>query len=327
MHKFMIVNVTKRQLLNPEKLNSGVRLCDFYLNKSYISKALEYLLLNNWQGDEVYIIRDGEIPLDSSTVYYDTLRNMHERFKSCKEPIKVNESIYEYCKVHYTDVSYRMVKLVRTKSSKLYYIVNTLTKEYVDMSKYPVEQVCISPTDLQPHYQFISPLILLLTMGNVSKAEGGYSGVNAGLVGSWCDSTKYIKLLESIQDGYIAFTPYFTTREQPIIRGETYQLEKAIIRHKAETMINKMQSVLAATHPDLTFYVVEYEWLKAKQCFKALVSLPEVIGRPEIKVYFKFSDDKDHLEIDYTNTKRGFKHVNKKRECKKIGDHNTLLSR
>lgn len=177
-----IVNLDKKQEL--ENSGHGWKLLEFSWQRCILPKELEYLLENDWAGDNVVVAGD-----------YATVNGVSDKRdaeileKIAKEYDIEDGDIYRYSEDHYEVIS-KEQETANYNSKR--YIYNTITNEYID------KQDC----DISVYGRDrIAPLPLLLDLGN-GLGGGDYYGANHKYVGYWAGKSQGIKFSDKVPEGY-----------------------------------------------------------------------------------------------------------------------------
>lgn len=180
--------------------------------------ALMNLVAGRWKGDRVYVVGD-YTDLENTSV------NWYEACEEISNEVGV-DAIYSYVTANFKDISSE----VDAEFHNWKRIYNHYTKQYIDLSKDPIEWVWWDEEIKEAVVSSIAPLGLLLAMGN-GRGGGDYHGRNADLVGSWCNFTKYIEISndECIPIGYVEFTPNFTEHNPLIPYTKAEEMTKSKI--------------------------------------------------------------------------------------------------
>lgn len=91
---WIAVNHTKRQKVDPEAVGQG-GIREREIVHGRMANLLAYLMMNEWQGDHVEMIPDGDIGLLARFERWpDVAREMIDRFNLCApdDPIAYNEN-------------------------------------------------------------------------------------------------------------------------------------------------------------------------------------------------------------------------------------------
>lgn len=199
---FKIINVDKKQQIKPGDFDNSLKLMEFSYERNTYIMALYKLLENRWKGNRVYVTGDYDDEINDyhkNTCYYDTYKSLEKEFEI--------ESLYKLAD-EWRRLRKKSVGKIDTKD--LYKrIYNTETKQFIDLTKLPVEWFYEGYIDIkenkcyEPDIVSISPLPLLITFGN--GAGGSYYSKDErkmNLVGAWCKYTKGIIVSKEIIEKY-----------------------------------------------------------------------------------------------------------------------------
>lgn len=221
---YKLVNFDKKEFVEPWPLDCGAKLTEWSYNRAPMACALMNLVAGRWKGDRVYVVGD----------YADlenTLVNWYEACKEISNEVGV-DAIYSYATANFKNISSE----VDAEFHNWKRIYNHYTKQYIDLSKCPIEWVWWDEEIKEAVVSSFAPLGLLLAMGN-GRGSGDYHGHNADLVGSWCNFTKYIEISNDkcILEGYEEFAPAFTENDSLIPYTKAEEMMNAVRKeHKHE---------------------------------------------------------------------------------------------
>jgi hypothetical protein len=206
---YVIVNVDKKELIDPSKYDNGVKLMEFSYIGNEVTNALMNLMNGRWKGDRVYVVGDYAdtytAPGAKEECWVPAYRDALEEFgiDENDEDKSKEHTLYDFAYRHFKNVSQKTY----AKNPNLWYIVNHKTKQFIDLEHCPDES---SAGEFIVH-----PLSLLLAMGN-DRGGGDFRKRCNGYeyVGTWCDSVRDIELLPSDADassfnGLTEFLPGF----------------------------------------------------------------------------------------------------------------------
>lgn len=161
---YKIINASKQEILYLNGKSVGGKLTEIAYHRQIDAILMELMTLH-WKGDAVYIIGDYADTTTPNTIYFDALRQICEKFQT--------DDLYAFAKKHFVS---REVKAI---SGQYRYIYNHELQLYIDNFH------CISSNVYKGDWamKYISPLILLLAMGN-GQGSGDYYGTNeeAGVI-------------------------------------------------------------------------------------------------------------------------------------------------
>ena len=209
---FYVVNIDKRERLCPFDFDCGMKLMEWSYNDNKVVKAMMNLLGSRWAGDRVYVVGDYAEADRPEEPCYNALREVLEELDT--------NSLYRWA----GDNCVRLLpgkvtegQKVDATSCKYRYLVNHATRQYVDLSKCPMD-------DRLSHFRptSIAPISLLLAMGN-ERGFGDYHKEHPGFeyVGSWCDTIRSVTVSRRLPQvalnvggqSYTEFAPGFTEKE------------------------------------------------------------------------------------------------------------------
>lgn len=203
---YKLVNFDKKEFVEPWSLDCGAKLTEWSYCRAPMVCALMNLIAEKWKGDRVYVVGD-YADLDDTSVNW---------YKACKEIVHEIgvDNIYSYATENFKNIT----KEVDTGLYDWKRIYNHYTKQFIDLSKCPIEWTWLDDETKELCISSFAPLALLLAMGN-GRGGGDYHGHNADLVRSWCNFTKYIEISndECILEGYEEFAPDFTEHNPMIL--------------------------------------------------------------------------------------------------------------
>jgi hypothetical protein len=93
---YEIVNIDKREYLDPHTMGCGAKLMEWSYNRTEISLALMNLLADRWKGDRVYVVGDYAECDDKKEVWYNTLLGIEKElgFDDLKMAVVFQEYIH-----------------------------------------------------------------------------------------------------------------------------------------------------------------------------------------------------------------------------------------
>ena len=224
---YYIINADRKEYLNPFDYNNGLKLMEWSYDKNYLVLALENLMSGAWMGDRVYVVGDYADLSDVSECWAKTLESLLEEFGT--------EDLYGYVYEHFLRVLPEKKLRSRPYSSSVderpvsdttasvedngfRYLYNHKARQVIDLEKCPIEWGWWDAEERRGSVARVSPLSLLLTMGN-GRGGGDYRGVNAELLGSWCADAPFVELSKEpllFALDYEELAPDFTEREKKI---------------------------------------------------------------------------------------------------------------
>lgn len=219
---YHIFNFDKKQQIYPFDYENGLKLMEWAYNRNYVVLTLTNLLTHEWKGDRVYVIGDYADQDNSDEVWINAYRSLLAECGLHTE----SDSVYDAAINSFervlpsSDIEnaiHQDMKKVSVSGTKVditdheyRYIYNHATKQVIDLNKCPVEWTMRDGRTVS-----ISPLVLLLTMGN-GRGGGDYRNKqNQSLLGNWCDTVQSIEVAKDLLDNckdYVEFIPNFTER-------------------------------------------------------------------------------------------------------------------
>ena len=172
---YVIANMDKKEALCLDGRYPGMKLMEISLQKD-ASRALLNQFAGSWKGDHVYLVGDYADLSVKNVPYFQALRTWTDKFH-------LVDSLYRYAYDTFT-------KIDGDPEDKGYrFIYNHDLKDYIDIAHCPESH---DETDFWQ--SFISPLPLLIAMGNGRGGGDYHTYENSGLVGSWCDSIASVEV-------------------------------------------------------------------------------------------------------------------------------------
>lgn len=220
---YTVVNIDKKQCLHPHHFDNGAKLMEWGYIGNMLVNAMMNLLATDWQGDRVYVVGDYADLEDMDEVWAKEYEEAADYLDIPKEEQDSDNActIHTYAYDHFDDYSNR----ADIKDRHWRYVVNTATNQYIDLEHCPIEWVWYSEDEDKAGTTSISPIVLLLAMGN-GRGGGDYAPMNELvegdtkiLVGSWCKYSRNIEVLgeeETPDPSMEEFCPDFTEREKTI---------------------------------------------------------------------------------------------------------------
>ncbi|MGB4090940.1 MAG: hypothetical protein WBK46_03220 [Ruminococcus flavefaciens] len=194
---YYIANMDKKEYLLVNRRAPGRKLLEIAMDRN-AAQAILNRIAEEWKGDHVFLVGDYADLDDKKVIYFDTLREWCDR-------LHTPYTLYDYIDENFTGVEGEI-------TDKGYrFIYNHEKKEYIDILHCPTYHTDDSGW-MQNH---ISPLALLIAMGNGRGGGDYYNRENDKLVGSWCSSIASVEITrEPIDDlGYTEIHPDFFLRE------------------------------------------------------------------------------------------------------------------
>lgn len=228
MGQYIIANIDKREILDPNDFGRGIELMEWSYTDDRTVIAMTNLLNDRWKGDQVVVIGDYADDDDPNEPWYNTMTKLKKELNvrnlyswACNSCVAIIPSRKNCKKLG--------IKLPRPEPTAkdvvadiedhgFRYIINGATMQYVDLQKCPIEWAWYNPQTDSSDITRISPLSLLLAIGN-GRGGGDYCGRNGNLVGSWCETSRSITVAKELPEGLNGFTelvPEFTERKELI---------------------------------------------------------------------------------------------------------------
>ena len=215
---YLIANIDKKEFLNPHSLDNGAKLMEWSYQGNRMVNALFNLLQSDWQGDRVYVVGD----YADSSENYEEDNNWLPTYNAVAKELgfkgKLTENGYEYT-LH--DHVYNNFKNISNEvdseciENGARYIFNNQLKCVIDLTKLPVTYEGFDAWTGKPYCMYISPLSLLLAMGN-GRGGGDYHNCYPAFseVGLWCASSQDIEIsMDMLHPDYDEFEVEFSEKE------------------------------------------------------------------------------------------------------------------
>ncbi len=193
---YLVANMDKKEVLCINGRFPGMKLLEIAINKEDSLAILNQAAIH-WKGDHIYLIGDYADLSDSKQPYFNALRMWTDKFH-------VVESMYHYIYDNFNRVE-------GDTSDKGYrFLYNHEKKVYLDLLHIPKSY----ESEMKNSF-YISPLPLLIAMGNGRGGGDYWNPDNNDFVGSWCDSISSIEITRMPKDelDYEEFHPDFCCRE------------------------------------------------------------------------------------------------------------------
>lgn len=221
---YKIVNVDKKEFLEPWSFNNGAKLTEWSYDRNPMVLAMMNLLAGDWKGDRVFVVGDYAEDDDVNEPCYETLRDLINELGIRDEVVdSYPDSVYKYATRNYEKVYFYTVDLGYR------YIYNHALKQVIYLEKCPIEWTWLDKEEKKAYITKFAPLPLLLAMGN-GRGGGDYYKGNNGFeyVGSWCSTVSDIEVTRETIEGieYEEFAPDFTERKQMIPYTEAEKVIK-----------------------------------------------------------------------------------------------------
>lgn len=215
---FRVVNIDKQEQLVPWDFRSGSKLMEWSYQHNKVVNAMTELLADRWKGDRVIVVGDYADYISENDTDYAYLANIWDEIGT--------DNIYSYA-----DKNYKFLKAedVNVADTDYRFIYNHATGEFIDLTKLPIEAVGYDEESAEGWVRKISPLPLLLAVGN-DLGGGGFCDWGNGyeFIGSWCETSTDIDISKEFIEEYAdydEFAPDFTENEKLI----PYTEEKRLI--------------------------------------------------------------------------------------------------
>ena len=215
---FEIINVDKRQVICPHNYDNGLKLMEWAYDKNAVVMAMVNLMADAWKGDRVYVVGDYADNEDENEIWVSTyneiLTELHRPGDS-KTCFEWEDFAHIMPDANLQNWQHRTVLTAEDKADitdyEYRYFYNHATKQVVDLEKCPVVWTYTDRKTGQEVPVRISPLALLLAMGN-GRGGGDYRGPHLELLGSWCATVQNIEITQEPIDAcanYEDFCPDF----------------------------------------------------------------------------------------------------------------------
>ena len=130
---YIVVNITKREVINPHVLNEGVKLMEWAYTNNAVTNATINLLMGRWKGDKVIIAGD-------YATYGDGLEEEEDRYDAYTIQ-KLHEvgidKLYKLATEEYRELNKNECD---TKNPGIRYFYNNEAKEYFDLKDTPADK-------------------------------------------------------------------------------------------------------------------------------------------------------------------------------------------
>lgn len=290
---YKIINVDKKEYLDPSDFGEGFKLLEFAYMRTDIVSALTSLLATRWKGDRVYVVGDYAEPDEATPEYLEPITQVLNELKEAEPALKPEQSLYDYCIENFKNVSNCIDCESKVDFSTLRYIINTATREYVDLKQCPISDIYYDFKKDTFYCWSISPLILLITMGN-GLGGGDYRNKdNDYLVGYWCKYSSSIQISDSYPSDYEELIPDFSENKKYIHPEDTEEFEalreevkEATIQHLCWHLVPILQGNKATK--DFVPYNAVY--LKQEQLIKVFARDTEPVSSTMV-IYIKEVED------------------------------------
>ena len=164
---YRIVNLTKKQYFNPigEK-----KIGEFSYLGNKTMAFLYNLLQGEWKSDKVVVVGS-----EYAQEQYNSKIDYHESHLYAVE----YDELFTWLKPK--QFKFKLTSTFKSHQNGFY--INETKKEFIDLSKLPMND-----------WNVVSPLALMIALGNDDKAEGEYTGINSFIVGRWAYDEVRIEL-------------------------------------------------------------------------------------------------------------------------------------
>lgn len=220
---YRIINVDKKQAIHPFDFGNSQKLTEWSYDLNKMVLTLMNLLGGEWKGDRVYVVGDYADTSDPEEAWCATLDAALEELE-CESLYKLAHEI-----THIVPESIKRefehddgpipVIIGCTVDNGYRYIYNHATRQFIDMTKCPIEWIWFDNEAGKARATRFAPLPLLLAMGN-GRGSGDYRNAsNEHLVGSWCATSASIEVSKEplgTATNYDEFAPDFTENRQII---------------------------------------------------------------------------------------------------------------
>lgn len=217
---YCILNVDKKQQLQPRDYDNFLKLTEWSYDINPMVLAMMNLLGGAWKGDRVFVVGDYASPDNPKDLWYEPLKKALSDLGMKKMYDEAGDKFQRILpeKSDENNASDKTDPRASIEDQGFRYIYNHSTKQFIDLSKCPIEWIWYDPEAKKPGVTRIAPLPLLLAMGN-GQGGGDYYGRNSALVGTWCATVSSIEVAKSLlegKDGYVELTPDFTENKEII---------------------------------------------------------------------------------------------------------------
>lgn len=189
---YLVANIDKRERLCINGKKIGGKLMEIALERESVNAILNQMA-GAWKGDLVLLVGDYAYQGTSNDNYYKLYRQLESKFH-------LVDSLYDYVYEKFRRID------GDTADVGLRFIYNHSQKNYIDLRHCPQ---CCDGKDWRQ--ESISPLPILIAMGN-GLGGGDYGNSdNEHLAGSWCESISTVEITIEPKDelGYEEFRPDF----------------------------------------------------------------------------------------------------------------------
>lgn len=189
---YIIANMDKKEVMTLKGRLQEKKLMEMALDKTVVSGIMN-LLTGKWCKDHVYLIGDYADHDNMDEAYHNVL-------KEWKEKYNVYGSLYKFIIDSFARIEGDPV------NNHYRFIYNHSRKEYIDLHHC---QKCHN--DDARISEYISPLVLLIAVGNGRGGGDYFNDKNDEFAGSWCDSIHEVEIGKEFRDDlqYNEFRPDF----------------------------------------------------------------------------------------------------------------------
>ena len=226
---FIIANIDKQEKFDPSYFGPST-LMGWSWEKDEPAIALINLLATRWRGDRVYVIGDYADVNDCGSPYHKAITSLAKSHKLDKNSIVFN---------HVSGNKFKNIsQKVECSTSKYRYIYNHAKGIYIDLKHCPIECIEQDKDSGEYYAKKVSPLPILLAMGN-GHGFGDYRGYRGKeYAGTWCDSVKSIEITKKpLNVDYKEFRPDFTFNKTII----PYTEEKLLIQKEKDEYVERIE--------------------------------------------------------------------------------------
>ncbi len=189
---YLVANMDKQEVLTVNGRFPGMKLLEIATNESN-SLAILNLAATQWKGNHIYLVGDYADLLSKDEPFFNALRMWTDK-------LHITDNLHDYVRDNFKkvdgDVSDKGYRFLYNHEKKIYLDLLHIPKSYESRFNYDF---------------YISPLPLLIAMGNGRGGGDYWNPENNNLVGSWCDSISSIEITRMPKDelGYKEFHPDF----------------------------------------------------------------------------------------------------------------------
>lgn len=222
---YTIANLDKKLRIDNWKYGCGVKLLEFAYTECDIVTILAKLMAKEWKGDRIVVCGDY---INSCDNYVSNSKKFMPKVEEWARELETDVDNF-YDKIR----GFKTIKKMKPPKTRFRYVVNDVTKEYVDINNCPIEYYFFRDAEHYIEENKISPLIMLLAMGN--GLGGGDLNVNNDKVGMWACDTGSVYPAKKKPEGYTELKVCFTQRKEQMT---TEDLKDEFIRDLVRYCIN-----------------------------------------------------------------------------------------